>query len=307
MITNHIWDVTTGKLLSPPLEPKEEIVTLSSDGSRAVTAVYQGVRVWNVIAGKPLSPRIEILETVSSIAFSPDGTRVLAAGGLMDERFGIVRVWNATTGKQVIDLNERSFVYVAKFSPDGKRIAAVYRDDGKARVWNASTGEPISPPFSHGSQSPPEIEFCSDGARLVTMGDDKTARVWDASTGKPLFVLEHQSNVTSTAFSRDGAYIVTRSHELPSPDHTARVWDATTGKPLTAPIEQVESALFSPDGTNIVIIYGGTGATARLLEMRADNGPLADWAAIAEHGPYVLDNGVLAPRPPPAPGPVPAR
>jgi hypothetical protein len=60
----------------------------------------------------------------------------------------------------------------------------------------------------------------------------------------------HESDVTSAAFSPDGARIVTASD-----DQTARIWDAATGKEimvLRGHEERVNSAVFSPDGARIV-------------------------------------------------------
>ena len=60
----------------------------------------------------------------------------------------------------------------------------------------------------------------------------------------------HESEVTSAAFSPDGARIVTASW-----DETARIWDAATGKEITVlrgHESEVTSAAFSPDGARIV-------------------------------------------------------
>jgi WD40 repeat protein len=58
----------------------------------------------------------------------------------------------------------------------------------------------------------------------------------------------HEREVTSAAFSPDGARIVTTSA-------TAQVWDAATGQKIAALRDhesQVTSAAFSPDGARIV-------------------------------------------------------
>ena len=60
----------------------------------------------------------------------------------------------------------------------------------------------------------------------------------------------HENEVTSAAFSPDGARIVTASA-----DETARIWDAATGKEITVlrgHENRVTSAAFSPDGARIV-------------------------------------------------------
>src|SRR5262245_62148243 len=64
-------------------------------------------------------------DPVTSVCFSPDGTRL--ASGSRDET---VRVWNARTGKEQRTLKGHTdTVTSVGFSPDGKRIASGSRDE----------------------------------------------------------------------------------------------------------------------------------------------------------------------------------
>ena len=59
-------------------------------------------------------------ETVYSVAFSPDGTRIVS--GSSDKS---VRVWNALTGAEMNVLNDHTkAVNSVAFAPDGTRIAS---------------------------------------------------------------------------------------------------------------------------------------------------------------------------------------
>jgi WD40 repeat protein len=67
------------------------------------------------------------------------------------------------------------------------------------------------------------------------------------------------------------------------------VWDAATGKPVTGPLEHhaaVMSAAFSPDGTRVVT--ASRDKTARVWDVRLDEGTLEQWSAVVERSPYVL-------------------
>jgi WD40 repeat protein len=234
----------------------------------------------------PLSPPLQHQNRVMSVAFSPDGTRVVTAsydgtarvwdadtrkprspplqhqGGVVSAAFspdgtrvvtasydGTARIWDAATGQPLSPpIKHQGFVWSAAFSPDGTRVVTA-SEDKTARVWDAATGKPLSPPLQH-QGFVRSAAFSPDGTRVVTTSGDKTARVWDAG-GKPLSPpLQHQDRVVSAAFSPDGTRVVTASH-----DRTARVWDAATGTPRSPPLQHqdyVESAAFSPDGTRVV-------------------------------------------------------
>jgi WD40 repeat protein len=74
--------------------------------------------------------------TVSSVAFSPDGKRIVSAS-----HDKTVRVWDARTGKQLLVLTGHADIVTSvAFSPDGKRIVSASRDH-TVRVWDISTGQ----------------------------------------------------------------------------------------------------------------------------------------------------------------------
>ncbi|KAL0947881.1 hypothetical protein HGRIS_010516 [Hohenbuehelia grisea] len=162
------------------------------------------------------------LEEVTSVAFSPNGTRI--ASGSADKT---IRVWDASTG----DLTMQPFeghsagVRAVAFSPDGTRIASGSADK-TIRVWDASTGDLTMQPFEGHSARVRAVAFSPDGTRIASGSDDKTIRVWDASTGDlTMQPFEgHSDWVSAVAFSPDGTRIASGSD-----DKTIRVWDASTG------------------------------------------------------------------------------
>src|SRR5262249_48116431 len=197
------------------------------------------------------------------VAFSPDGTRILAGSGNQEG----VTVWDARTGTLLLDakgvMGGGLVAYCGlAFSPDGKRIVAG-RQDGTARVIDATTGKVLlelkgrqrpsaEGTFPHGVLS---VAFSPDGTRIVTGGtigtliwDFGQASVWDARTGAELVELKgHTGAVMSAAFSPDGTRIITGRA-----DGTVRVWDARTGTPrleLDGLKGPVFCAAVRPDGT----------------------------------------------------------
>jgi WD domain, G-beta repeat/Pentapeptide repeats (8 copies) len=75
---------------------------------------------------------------VSSVGYSPDGTRLVSGG-----RDGSVRVWDAATGEALLTIpSHPGWVFSVGYSPDGTRLVSGGRD-GSVRVWDAVTGEAL--------------------------------------------------------------------------------------------------------------------------------------------------------------------
>jgi serine/threonine protein kinase len=183
--------------------------------------------------------------TVKSVSFSPDGSRIVS--GSWDTT---VRVWGAETGQLAFTLKGHSdSVNSVAFSPDGKRIASG-SDDTTVKVWDAETGQEMLSLKGH-SESVNSVAFSLDGSRIVSGSDDMTLKVWDAETGQETLTLQgHSKSVHGVAFSPDGSRIVSGSF-----DNTVKVWDTQTGQ-LALTLEghsyPVSSVSFSPDGKQIV-------------------------------------------------------
>jgi len=183
--------------------------------------------------------------SVKSVAFSPDGTRIVS--GLGDQS---VWVWDALTGVELTSLNGHTdWVNSVAFSPDGTRIVSGSFDQS-VRVWDALTGVELTSLNGH-TASVNSVAFSPDGTRIVSGSFDQSVRVWDALMGVELTSLNgHTDWVNSVAFSPDGTRIVSGSS-----DRSVRVWDALTGVEMTSLNGHtffVYSVAFSPDGTRIV-------------------------------------------------------
>ena len=114
---------------------------------------------------------------VNSASFSPDGARVVTAGG-----DGTAKVWDARSGAEVLALKGHAgAVRTAGFSPDGARVVTA-SEDGTAKVWDAATGAEVLALKGH-TGVVTSAGFSPDGSRMVTASEDHTAKVWDAATG----------------------------------------------------------------------------------------------------------------------------
>src|SRR5580698_4662708 len=226
-------------------------------------------------------------ERVRSVAYSPDGTRIVTAS--FDNT---ARIWDATTGQQVMQLNGHTdrLRYTA-FSPDGLRVVTASHDK-TARIWDAVTGRQIVQLNGH-TDAVRSATFSSDGSRVVTGSYDGTARIWDAATGKQLTLLAgHSDRVTSAGFSPDGTRVVTACF-----DRTAHIWDVATGKEirvLSGHTGQLTWAVFSPDGRRVATAsYDKTAriwdaTTGQQLLLLSGHTLLLEDVAFSADGRYVI-------------------
>jgi WD40 repeat protein len=125
--------------------------------------------------------KIMILEghtnSVSSVAFSADGSRIVSGSGDCT-----VRVWDAVSGVVLHTLKgHTNSVYSVAFSSDGLRIVSG-SSDCTVRIWDAVSGVVLHTLKGH-TNWVHSVAFSSDGLRIVSGSWDNTVRIWDANTG----------------------------------------------------------------------------------------------------------------------------
>jgi RNA polymerase sigma factor (sigma-70 family) len=241
-----LWDAATGEELRRMEERSEPAcarLVFSPDGKMLAAGEWDGghVQVWDAANGKKIKSWQGHTDTVTAIAFSADGKRLVTAGA--DKA---VRLWDAATFAEL-----RSFtghtdrVLCAALSPDGT-LLATGAADATARLWDVATGKELHVLTGH-KYGVGAVAFSADGQTLLTGGHDGKILLWTAGTGKALKELPgRQGGITGLFLTPDGKRVVCGGY-----DNTVHVRDAMTGREVfdfSGHQGRVAGVACSPDG-----------------------------------------------------------
>jgi WD40 repeat protein len=195
-------------------------------------------------------------DVVSSLEFSPDGRRLLVAGGKLPG------VWDVASSRKLFDLDRpeaRKFAKVAHYSRDG-RLIVVGTSENRATVHDASDGKllHILPGASLDdmmarfvkNNGPSEIGMTDPVSRALA---NSTWLIWGAAT--------------DTVFSPDGKMIAVTGPG--NPDSSVLLFDTETGalvRTLSGGFGTLFSGgmgygrtlAFTPDGATVIAAPAGT-------------------------------------------------
>jgi WD40 repeat protein/serine/threonine protein kinase len=262
--TLQVWDVVGGQPLysSPPFRRNVHQAVFSPDGR--YLAVATGDLFWqddggdvyllDAATGEEIRTFHGHTGDVTSVAFTPDGTRLASAGHNAEKT---IKLWDVATGKEALTLRGHGGpVCCVAFRPDGHRLYSVAMDK-QLLTWDAT---PLAdePPTAH--QSLPGhvarircVVYSPDGRYLASGGLDGKVKLWDARTRQEILTLPHEDRVQFLAFRPDGRCLAAISSPSPLSGDVVKLWAVPSGKKLwTVPRPSEYWALlglaFSPDG-----------------------------------------------------------
>ena len=228
-----VSDVSTWKILFEPRLGNGDTtmsfgaLAWSPDGKFLATSDYgRGLVTFDVQTGKIISTQEDFLMSPYDIAWSPNGSRLVATG---DMGYGFRR-WRVDTDKSVrlYDPRVAAFATQLAWSSDGKRIASVHAD-GTLCFWTASTNQCDGYIKAHFLQAL-SLAWSPDGGQIATGGG--IIRVWDTSTGNPLrsFGLNDGSIYSQLEWLPSGTLISLETGYAEAEVTAIRFWDMNTGK-----------------------------------------------------------------------------
>jgi WD40 repeat protein/serine/threonine protein kinase len=229
-------------------------------GRRLAFADGHTVRVCDAATGKERFRLGKHPGLVSSLVYSPDGRRL--ASGCAD---GVIKVWDADTGRETLAFHDADAILRLAFSPDGGRLAAA-AGSNVVKVWDLTTRNEALVLRGH-KDTVASVAFSPDGWRLASGGGDGTVKLWDAKAPAEGVTLSGRfDSVNDMAFDPDGRRLAIASNYP-----IVRVLDTTTGVEvftLTGHCADVWGLAYSPDGRQLASV--GKDRTVRVWD--ATNG-----------------------------------
>lgn len=206
----YVIDLQSAEVMSLGSVGKQPSLVFSPGGKSLASTCADSpceIHVWNLQTGG-----MRVLKGdwtgPNSIAFSPDGSTIAAAGSDRS-----IRVWDLEKGTaRILGHSNRQITSVA-FLPDGKRLVSGSWDE-TMRVWNVQTGE--AQMLAENCSCISQVAVSADGERIVAASLDGRIRVWTIQTGRSRTVGEC-SGVNAIAFT---TAIITGSN-----DGAVRLWD----------------------------------------------------------------------------------
>ena len=264
-----LWETERGLVNSIDFSHNGKWIIIYSDGIIKILDVQSDAYV----------AQIEGYGASAGLACSSNGKWIAVAAS-----DGVVKVLDVQSGKCIAQMDrgthefQSNDIHQLEFSPDGKRLAAradnykVSRDgqvlnpdtEGtQTYVWHPETGEAIVK-FAGGNFAfSPDSRLLAGAAADETAGDthrvDRCVSIWDVTTGERIsHFSEHTDWVDVVTFSPCSEFLLSSGR-----DKSLRVWDIARGvqkKVYTDFGRAWKQPFYSPEGTLLTAVFGGTGA-----------------------------------------------
>ncbi len=258
-----------GKIYAMALSPDGRWLAASGHFDAVCPGQCEAIRLYDFATGELKALLTGHRDKAVSLAFSPDGTKLISGGG---DTSAII--WDVERGTPLHRLQEHpDFIYAVGFTPDGARAVTASYDT--LRLWRVADGMLIKemkrPLLRNEVRAPGVVWFSSDEIRALAISPSGTIAsgdaggkiwLWDSMTGEFQRVLADQRfAVSSLRFSPDGTLLLaTAGHNgyCANCGWVEHVWDVATGREVTAYAKQEENVFassYSPrDG---VVATGG--------------------------------------------------
>ncbi|MEX2141112.1 MAG: c-type cytochrome domain-containing protein [Pirellulales bacterium] len=247
-------------LVTPSIKPTAEVrraitaVSYSPQGDLIAVGRYRTVEL---LASGTRAVRQSIPQrgAVNELAFTQDGTRLIAASGETG-LVGEVTIWNIAERKRTHTLRgHKDIVYALAVSPNGKLLATGSYDQ-TIKLWDLDSGSELKTLTGHNG-AVFGLAFHKNGRVLASASGDRTVKLWDIERGVRLDTFGQPTlDQYTVAFSPDGRFVAAGGV-----DNRIRVWKLSdtvaegTNEIVVARFaheQPIVKLSYSPDGQTIV-------------------------------------------------------
>jgi WD40 repeat protein len=215
-------------------------------------------------------------DLVTSVAFSPDGSRVAAASADRSARLFTIHDNGRRLDESARLVGHGGPVLAIAFSPDGKTIVTVSADR-TVKVWSQGDGKLLRTLGNHTATvqslairpaKVPPVEGVTPFS-CATGGEDRTVRVWQPAIGRMVrIVRHHEGRVLALGYAPDGARLFSAGAE-----GVVRIIDADSDAILSewaAHDDWVHALAVNPDGKWLAT--GDWAGNVRMWELGGQRG-----------------------------------
>ena len=227
---------------------RNDTVALSTDGRTIAWESTRGkILLWDVPSGTVRRELGGNSNSITSIAFSPDG-KAVAAGTPED-----VVVWDVGSGNVVRPPVPSQAVAPRMFSHDGKFIV-LRMPDQSVSLWDVPNRAVSGLPRRANTSALLDVAFSPAGDLFAAAGADGVVHLWEPATDTPRqpLLAGHKGTSGELGFSPDGTglalvvYAEDQSRVTLWDVGRAERRDLLTPRPMT-----IERIVFSPDSTTL--------------------------------------------------------
>lgn len=249
-----VWDIVTGQeVMQIKHQEKYEFISFSADGKYIAGASSKTVYIWEISNGKEVARLVHErdighgneMDIEMVFVFSPDSKYIATNSYALDGEQQTAQVYEISSGKKVIQRENKEPFYKIAFSPDSKYLATFAADiaasgsfsDNTVRIDEITTGRTVvelkhinlHQNTHHGSSVViKDMAFSPNGKYLATIdsGDGRSLTLWEVANGQTIFNLKHEGKgyKLNVKFSPDGKYLLSTDNQ------TTKIWDAISGK-----------------------------------------------------------------------------
>ena len=218
-------------------------LAVSNDGRWIAAGTAWGdVIAWDANTHEKVISHKEDSKDINGIDFSPDSTRLVSASDK-----GTASIRDIATRERVQKLRHGDWVTVAKYSPQGDRIATA--SENSVRVWDSNDGRllmdikvKVTPWYNSG------LLWSNDNLFVMS---DSNIKQFKASTGSMIseWPVPASSNLSCIALPKNGEFIAY------SAERSVTLWDTATHTQLGLfrHPQDISSITVSPDDRFLAI------------------------------------------------------